>query len=82
MKAGLNLIEASELLANNETSSVELTKIYLDNINKGEELNCYNTVSSEEALQAAESSDERRKEKKSKSRFDGIPIGIKDLFCK
>ena len=34
MKAGLNLIEASELLANNETSSVELTKIYLDNINK------------------------------------------------
>ena len=42
MKAGLNLIEASELLANNETSSVELTKIYLDNINKGKELNCYN----------------------------------------
>jgi len=81
MKAGLNLIEASELLANNETSSVELTKIYLDNINKGEELNCYNTVSSEEALKAAESSDKRRKEKKSKSRFDGIPIGIKDLFC-
>ena len=81
MKAGLNLIEASELLANNETSSVELTKIYLDNINKSEELNCYNTVSSEEALKAAESSDKRRKEKKSKSRFDGIPIGIKDLFC-
>ena len=81
MKAGLNLIEASELLADNETSSVELTKIYLDNINKGEELNCYNTVSSEEALKAAESSDKRRKEKKSKSRFDGIPIGIKDLFC-
>ena len=50
MKAGLNLIEASELLANNETSSAELTKIYLDNINKGKELNCYNTVSSEEAL--------------------------------
>ena len=81
MKAGLNLIEASELLANNETSSVELTQIYLDNINKGEELNCYNTVSSEEALKEAESSDKRRKAKKFKSRFDGIPIGIKDLFC-
>ena len=81
MKAGLNLIEASTLLANNETSSVELTKIYLDNINKGQVLNCYNTVSSEEALNEAESSDKRRKEKKSKSKFDGIPIGIKDLFC-
>ena len=81
MKAGLNLIEASELLANNETSSVELTNIYLDNIKKGEELNCYNTVSYEEALKEAESSDKRRKEKKSKGRFDGIPIGIKDLFC-
>ena len=64
MKAGLNLIEASELLVNNETSSVELTQIYLDNINKGEELNCYNTVSSEEALKEAESSDKRRKAKK------------------
>ena len=81
MKVGLNLIEASELLAKNEVSSTELTKIYLDNIKKGEKLNCYNTVSSEEALKEAEDSDKRRKEEKSRSRFDGIPIGIKDLFC-
>ena len=59
-----------------------MTKIYLDNIKKGEELNCYNTVATEHALTEAEKSDIRRKEGKHKSPFDGIPIGIKDLFVR
>ena len=81
MKTSLNFIEASNLLEKNETSSVELTKKYLENIKNGERLNCYNTVSADQVLKDAERSDSRRKEGKSKSRFDGIPIGIKDLFC-
>ena len=81
MKIDLNLLDARDLLAKKEISSHELTKIYLDNIKKGEELNCYNTVVTEHALTEAEKSDIRRKEGKHKSPFDGIPIGIKDLFC-
>ena len=81
MKIDINLLDARDLLAKKEISSHELTKIYLDNIKKGEELNCYNTVVTEHALTEAEKSDIRRKEGKHKSPFDGIPIGIKDLFC-
>ena len=81
MKIDLNLLDARDLLAKKEISSHELTKIYLDNIKKGEELNCYNTVATEHALAEAVKSDIRRKEGKLKSPFDGIPIGIKDLFC-
>ena len=43
MKIDLNLLDARDLLAKKEISSHELTKTYLDNIKKGEELNCYNT---------------------------------------
>ena len=81
MKIDLNLLDARDLLAKKEISSHELTKTYLDNIKKGEKLNCYNTVATEQALAEAEKSDLRRKEGNHKSPFDGIPIGIKDLFC-
>ena len=75
MKRNLNFIEASSLLEANETTSVELTKIYLDNIKEAEELNCFNTITAEQALDDAEKSDLRRQQGKLKSQFDGIPIG-------
>ena len=81
MKINLNFIEACSLLEKNETTSVELTKIYLKNIKEAKELNCFNTISADQALDDAEKSDIRRKQGKLKSRFDGIPIGVKDLFC-
>ena len=81
MKRNLNFIEAGSLLETNETTSVDLTKIYLEKIKEAEKLNCFNTVSAEQALDEAEKSDLRRKQGKLKSRFDGIPIGVKDLFC-
>ena len=81
MKIDLNLLDARDLLAKKEISSHELTKTYLDKIKKSEKLNCYNTVATEHALAEAEKSDLRRKEGNHKSPFDGIPIGIKDLFC-
>ena len=81
MKINLNFIEACSLLEKNETTSVALTKIYLKNIKEAKELNCFNTISADQALDDAEKSDIRRKQGKLKSRFDGIPIGVKDLFC-
>ena len=81
MKNSYTLKSLATLLENNKISSKELTSEYLKNIESGKELNCYNTVSKEKALIDAEKSDERRKSQNLRSRYDGIPIAIKDLFC-
>ncbi len=81
MKDSYTLKSLAVLLENNKISSKELTSEYLKNIENGKELNCYNTISKEKALIDAEKSDERRKSQNLRSKYDGIPIGIKDLFC-
>ena len=81
MKDIYTLKSLAVLLENNKISSKELTSEYLKNIENGKELNCYNTISQEKALIDAEKSDERRKSQNLRSKYDGIPIGIKDLFC-
>ena len=81
MKDSYTLKSLAVLLENNKISSKELTSEYLKNIENGKELNCYNTISHEKALIDAEKSDERRKSQNLRSKYDGIPIGIKDLFC-
>ena len=81
MKESYTLKSLAVLLENNKISSKELTSEYLKNIENGKELNCYNTISQEKALIDAEKSDERRKSQNLRSKYDGIPIGIKDLFC-
>ncbi len=81
MKDSYTLKSLAALLENNKISSKELTSEYLKNIENGKELNCYNTISQEKALVDAEKSDERRKSQNLRSKYDGIPIGIKDLFC-
>ena len=77
----LNIVKAAELLKKKKVSSVQIVKEYLNRINKGKDLNCFNEVSSTNAVKDAEASDERRKNDSLKSEYDGIPIGIKDLFC-
>ena len=81
MKDSYTLKSLAVLLENNKISSKELTSEYLKNIENGKKLNCYNTISQEKALIDAEKSDERRKSQNLRSKYDGIPIGIKDLFC-
>ena len=81
MKDSYTLKSLAVLLENNKISSKEVTTEYLKNIENGKELNCYNTISQEKALIDAEKSDERRKSQNLRSKYDGIPIGIKDLFC-
>ena len=81
MKDSYTLKSLAVLLENNKISSKELISEYLKNIENGKELNCYNTISQEKALIDAEKSDERRKSQNLRSKYDGIPIGIKDLFC-
>ena len=81
MKDSYTLKSLAVLLENNKISSKEVTIEYLKNIENGKDLNCYNTISQEKALIDAEKSDERRKSQNLRSKYDGIPIGIKDLFC-
>ncbi len=77
----LTLTEALHKLNNREISAVELTRAYLDRIEKyGTDLNCYITTTPERALADAAASDARRAAGDAKI-LDGAPIAMKDLFA-
>ncbi|MBR5355248.1 MAG: Asp-tRNA(Asn)/Glu-tRNA(Gln) amidotransferase subunit GatA [Alphaproteobacteria bacterium] len=68
-------------LKSREISATELTRAYLDRIEKyGKELNCYITITPERALADAAASDERYKNGNALP-LDGMPIAMKDLFA-
>jgi aspartyl-tRNA(Asn)/glutamyl-tRNA(Gln) amidotransferase subunit A len=77
----LTLAEGLAALEAREISAVELTQAFLDAIARlNPRLNAYITVTGEQALAAAAASDARRA-KGEAGPLDGIPLGIKDLFC-
>lgn len=77
----LTLTQALEKLNKREISAVELTRAYIDRIEKyGPELNCYITTTPERALSDAATADARRAAGNALP-LDGIPIGMKDLFA-
>ncbi len=77
----LTLTEALKKLNNGEISAVELTRNYLDRIEKyGADLNCYITVTPERAMADAAASDARRAAGAALP-LDGLPIAMKDLFA-
>ena len=73
--------ELSQALSSGEISSVELTRSYLDRINKyNEELNAYITGCEDSALAQAKTADEKRAGGDS-SPLLGVPLAHKDIFC-
>jgi aspartyl-tRNA(Asn)/glutamyl-tRNA(Gln) amidotransferase subunit A len=71
--------EISDLLDKKEVSSVELTKLVLEQIKREDsKIKAFITVSGKEALEQAQESDKRRTKGLSKSKIDGIPISLKD----
>ena len=77
----LTIKQALEKLKNRSISAVELTKAYLERIEKfGKELNCYITTTPERALDDAAKSDERYTNG-TPLKLDGMPIAMKDLFA-
>ncbi len=76
----LNLTEAREGLANGEFTSVELTKAYLKAMEDARALNAYVLETPEQALAMAKASDERRANGEAGA-LEGIPLGVKDMFC-
>ncbi len=77
----LTLTEALKKLNTGEISAVELTRAYLERIEKyGADLNCYITITPERALADAVASDARRSAGNTLP-LDGAPIAMKDLFA-
>ena len=77
-----DIFSLSKLLESKELSSVELTRSYLDEIErKDSEIGAYLTVCAERALESAALSDKRRAEGNALGILDGIPFSLKDNFC-
>lgn len=74
------LAEAREGLKNREFSSTELTQAYLDQMESTRHLNAYITETPEIALEMAKASDSRLQKGEGLT-LEGLPLGIKDLFC-
>ena len=76
----LTIATAHAKLAAKEISATELTKAYLAAMDKGRKLNAYVLETPEQALDMAKASDARIA-KGEIGPLEGIPLGVKDLFC-
>jgi aspartyl-tRNA(Asn)/glutamyl-tRNA(Gln) amidotransferase subunit A len=76
----LTLSEARDGLAARSFTSTELTKAHIAAIEKARALNAYVLETPDHALKQAAESDARRAAGKA-GPLEGLPLGIKDLFC-
>src|SRR5262249_32914386 len=76
----LSIAEARDKLGQGSLSAVELTEAYLAAMERAADLNAFITPTPELARRQAQESDARRKRGEAGT-LDGIPLGIKDLFC-
>lgn len=77
----LTITQALQKLKSRAISATELTRAYLNRIEKfGEKLNCYITTTPDRALADAAAADARYADGTA-GELDGIPIGMKDLFA-
>ena len=77
----LTITQALQKLKSRAISATELTRAYLNRIEKfGEKLNCYITTTPDRALADAATADARYADGTAGT-LDGIPIGMKDLFA-
>lgn len=76
----LTLAQARNGLLKKDFSATELTQAYLDAMSRGTLLNVYITSLPEQALESARASDHRLAKGEALP-LEGIPLGIKDLFC-
>ena len=75
------LTQVAAALASGETSSRELTAHYLQRIEKtNAELNCFISVTGEQALKQADAADKLRASGQA-NLLTGVPVALKDIFC-
>lgn len=76
----LSLAEARDKLRDGEIGAVELTEAYIATAEQLRPLNAFITETPERALEMARTSADRLAAKQGGA-MEGIPIGMKDLFC-
>ena len=77
----LTIAQAQDLLAKKEISSVELTRAFLDRIDKYDNtISAFITVDPELALAQAEEADQIIAKGENRP-FTGIPVALKDVLC-
>ncbi len=76
----LTIGQTLEGLKNKKFSSQEVTKAYIKNIEDNRKINAFVTDTFDLALKQAKQSDENIAKGEIKD-LEGIPLGIKDLFC-
>jgi aspartyl-tRNA(Asn)/glutamyl-tRNA(Gln) amidotransferase subunit A len=75
----LSIAEASRRIAGREMSPVELTRAYLERIERiDKRVNAYITVTGEQALKQAHALERELMEGRSRGPLHGIPLGLKD----
>ena len=72
--------ELARALSRKEISSVELTRLFLDRINRHRDLNAFITVDPERSLAQARAADARIA-KGEGTALTGVPLAQKDIFC-
>ena len=76
----LSISSAIDGLTNKKFTSLELTEFFIKRIENSKDLNCFITYTFDKAIEMAKVSDIKIKEKETRI-LEGIPIGMKDLFC-
>ncbi len=78
--ADLTLAQLRDALKKKEVTSLEATDAYLARIEKAKALNAFITVTADKARDMAKASDAKLG-KGQGGALEGVPLGIKDLFC-
>ena len=76
----LTLAQARDGLRAKSFSAQELTRSFIDRVAASDKLNAYILATPELALEAATRSDKRLADADPRP-LEGLPIGVKDLFC-
>lgn len=78
----LTAAEALSELKSGHVSSADLTQACLTRIaSRNPKINAFITVAADHALKMAKTADERRAKGQATGALEGLPLGIKDLFC-
>ena len=76
----LTIVEAKKALDKKEISATELTQVYIKEMQDKRNLNAYVEECADKALEQAKASDAKYAAGEAGA-LEGIPLGIKDLFC-
>lgn len=76
----LTIVQALKALKNKEFTAFEFNEAYISNIEKNRHLNCFITENFEKAIEKAKQADANIAAGNFRE-IEGIPLGIKDLFC-